>query len=204
MEADEIKTRMLRVLVYRSADIDTGSEQLIQLGHDALLAGNDSPSVALLAGLTRGEESEAGALFDRVVKELGLAVDLPADGAPRRWALVRWWASLALDGTLDPAVAADLIFWKAYSELDQPAVLAPVVAAVGAYEDLADQLAANDDAAVDDDAEPAQIEAAAVSAGDDSGRSDAEGGSGELERLAAEIKERMRELVALEPWPPLS
>lgn len=49
-----------------------GSDRLIQAGLDALVAGVDSPSLAMLAGLLRSEEPEAPELFDRVLEELGL------------------------------------------------------------------------------------------------------------------------------------
>ncbi|WP_433858746.1 hypothetical protein [Streptomyces kronopolitis] len=39
-----------------------GSDQLIQVGLDALIAGVDSPSLGMLAGLPRHEEPEAPAL----------------------------------------------------------------------------------------------------------------------------------------------
>ena len=61
-----------------------GSDKLIRLGLDALLAGIDAPSLPLLAGPTRAEEPEAQELFDLVMKELPLVpVDLPAERRAR-------------------------------------------------------------------------------------------------------------------------
>ncbi|MEU4244417.1 hypothetical protein [Actinoplanes sp. NPDC026619] len=72
------------VTIDRLVGRHVGSDRLIQLGLDALLAGVDAPSLPLLAGLTHAEEQDAQELFDRVTAELRLAPqDLPVLRVPR-------------------------------------------------------------------------------------------------------------------------
>ncbi|GAA4927904.1 hypothetical protein ACFPM3_08340 [Streptomyces coeruleoprunus] len=52
--------------------------ELVEAGLDALLAGADSFSLRLLAGLARGEHAEAVRHFDAAVEELGLVPQDPA------------------------------------------------------------------------------------------------------------------------------
>ncbi|MFF3581739.1 hypothetical protein [Streptomyces mirabilis] len=104
-----------------------GSDRLIQAGLDALLADVDAPSLALLAGLGRREEHEARELFDHVVDELELGFEVPADPIAARWALAYWLAAQIVDGSLDPATGADLIWVEAASELGYPDRLQPIV-----------------------------------------------------------------------------
>lgn len=80
-----------------------GSDRLIQAGLDALIAGVESPSLAILAGLLRSEEPEASALFDQVLEELGLSFDPPAEPRAAKWALAEWIGGQIADGSLDPA-----------------------------------------------------------------------------------------------------
>ncbi|MGY0485967.1 hypothetical protein [Streptomyces sp. WG-D5] len=104
-----------------------GSDRLIQAGLDALLSDVDSPSLALLAGLGRREEHEARELFDHVVDELGLGFEAPADPITAKWALAYWLAAQIVDGSLDPATGADLIWAEAAMELGYPDRLRPIV-----------------------------------------------------------------------------
>ncbi|ARZ72426.1 hypothetical protein SMD11_6850 [Streptomyces albireticuli] len=120
--------RQLRVLAReRGFGCTVGSDRLVQAGLDALLAGVESPSLPLLAGLGRKEESEARELFDTVLEELGLGFRAPADPAAARWALAYWLASRIADGSLDPLTGADRIRADAATELDHPEALEPIV-----------------------------------------------------------------------------
>ncbi|MEU8852696.1 hypothetical protein AB0C70_42240 [Streptomyces sp. NPDC048564] len=60
-----------------------GSDRLIQAGLDALIAGVESPSLAMLAGLLRSEEPDAPQLFDQVLDELGCSFTRPQTLGPR-------------------------------------------------------------------------------------------------------------------------
>ncbi|MFJ9448532.1 hypothetical protein ACIRRH_43070 [Kitasatospora sp. NPDC101235] len=104
-----------------------GSDRLIQAGLNALLAGVETPSIPLLAGLGHNEESQARELFDRVLDELGLSFNPPADPTTARLALARWWAEQIVDGSLSPAVGADMIWVEVAVELGYPDELQPVV-----------------------------------------------------------------------------
>lgn len=104
-----------------------GSDTLIQIGLDALLAGVESESLAMLAGLGRNEELEAPDLFGRVLYELGLEVEVPADPRAARWALVYWLAGQMVDGSLDAAAGACRIWHDVAWNLDYPDALQPLV-----------------------------------------------------------------------------
>ena len=109
MKAGEIIGPIRLAAVREATDDPVGADALIRLGLDALIAGIDTPSLPLLAGLTRAEEPDARSLFHHVADELGLAVHLPEEPVARRRALVRWWARFIVDGVLDPAAGAHRI-----------------------------------------------------------------------------------------------
>lgn len=104
-----------------------GSDRLIQAGLDALIAGVESPSLAMLAGLLRREEPEASALFDQVLEELGLLFHPPADPRAAKWAMAHWVAGQIADGSLDPAVGTHLIWADIAHDLGYPVELEPLV-----------------------------------------------------------------------------
>ncbi|WP_233221366.1 hypothetical protein [Streptomyces carminius] len=106
-----------------------GSDRLIQAALDALLADVDSPSIPLLAGLGRREEHEARELFDRVADELGIGFEAPEDPTVAKWALAYWLADQVVEGSLDPARGADLIWAEVAMDLGYPDELQPVVQA---------------------------------------------------------------------------
>jgi len=120
--------KQLRTLVQaRALGRHVGSDRLIQAALDALLADVDSPSLPLLAGLGRREEHEAQELFDHVTEELGIGFEAPADPTAAKWALAYWLATQIVDGSLDPATGADLIWAEAAMDLGYPNELEPVV-----------------------------------------------------------------------------
>lgn len=134
----EAAIRALRfVAIDRLVGEHVGSDRLIQLGLEALLAGVDIPSLALLAGLTRAEEPQAQELFDKVTAELHLAPsDLPVLRVPRAWALIRWWAQLIVDGTLDVQTGGELINIHGSSTIPdaESELLRPLISALALYE----------------------------------------------------------------------
>jgi hypothetical protein len=91
--------------IYERLGQHVGSDQLIKMALDAVLAGVDSPALVLLAGLGRKEEPEAHELFALACDELGLAPALPADPAAARWKLIRWLSGLIMAGELAPKTA---------------------------------------------------------------------------------------------------
>ncbi|MEV5607297.1 hypothetical protein [Streptomyces sp. NPDC052225] len=104
-----------------------GSDRLIQAGVDALIAGVESPSLAMLAGLFRSEEPEAPELFDQVLEELGLAFHPPADPWAAKWAMAYWVAGQIADGSLDPATGTHLIWADIAYDLGYPEDLESLV-----------------------------------------------------------------------------
>ncbi|MGG7568942.1 hypothetical protein [Streptomyces sirii] len=106
MTRDEALKELSRIAYERAFGGYFASDALIQVGLDALLAGAESESLAMLAGLGRNEELEAQDLFERVLYELGLDVDVPAGARAARWALAYWLAGQMVEGSLDPAVGA--------------------------------------------------------------------------------------------------
>lgn len=59
--------------------------------------------------------------------ELGLRFEAPADPSAAKWALAYWLAAQIVDGSLDPATGADLIWVEAAMELGYPDHLRPIV-----------------------------------------------------------------------------
>ncbi|WP_405774318.1 hypothetical protein [Streptomyces sp. NBC_00859] len=113
--------------------------QLVQLGLDALLAGVESPSLVLLAGLVPGEYGEARELFDAALEELGLLPLLPEALAEARWTAALWWARRIVTADLDPVRGARLIWLEAAAELGYPDVLGRIVGLATAVEVQNDQ-----------------------------------------------------------------
>lgn len=124
---DEALERLSHIARERAFGRHVGSDQLIQAGLDALIAGVESPSLVMLAGLFRSEEPEAPALFDQVLEELGLGFRPPADPRAAKWAMAYWIAGQIADGTLDPAVGTHHIWADIAYDLGYPQELEPLV-----------------------------------------------------------------------------
>ncbi|MFB7368444.1 hypothetical protein ACFC0D_01135 [Streptomyces sp. NPDC056222] len=127
MNHDDALQQLSRIAHERAFGRQVGSDRLIQAGLDALMAGVESPSLAMLAGLLRSEEPEAPALFDQVLEELGLLFQPPADPRAAKWAMAYWIAGQIVDGSLDPATGAHLIWADVAYDLDYPEDLQPLV-----------------------------------------------------------------------------
>ncbi len=104
-----------------------GSDRLIQVGLEALIAGVESPSLAMLAGLLRSEEPEAPALFDQVLEELELLFQPPTDPRAAKWSMAYWIAGRIVAGSLDPATGTHLIWADVAYDLNYPEDLQPLV-----------------------------------------------------------------------------
>ncbi|MFI9311046.1 hypothetical protein [Streptomyces triculaminicus] len=127
MTQDDALRQLSHIARERAFDRHLGSDRLIQAGLDALIAGVESPSLAMLAGLLRSEEPDAPALFDQVLEELGLLFHPPADPRAARWAMADWVAGQIADGTLDPASGTWLIWADIAEGLGYPEELEPLV-----------------------------------------------------------------------------
>lgn len=111
-----------------------GADVLIATALRALLEGVDSPSLPLLAGLSRREEGEAHDLFRAVAAELDIAPPSPTDTPAELWHLVRWLCEAIADGTVDPGLAGHLI-WGRWSGLGRPDSLQPIVDAMSEWDE---------------------------------------------------------------------
>ncbi|MCX4959642.1 hypothetical protein [Streptomyces virginiae] len=127
MNHDDALRQLSHMAHERAFGLHVGSDRLVQAGLDALMAGVESPSIAILAGLLRREEPEAPALFQQVLEELGLLFEPPVDFEDDRWAFADWIASRIVDGYLDPAVGARLIWSDVDAELGCPEDLMSLV-----------------------------------------------------------------------------
>ncbi|MFC8263987.1 hypothetical protein ACFUNF_41955 [Streptomyces sp. NPDC057291] len=127
MTCDDALKQLNHIARARAFGRHVGSDQLIQAGLDALIAGVESPSLAMLAGLLRSEEPEAPALFDQVLEELGLLFHPPADHRAAKWAMAYWVAGQIADGSLDPAAGTHLIWADIAYDLGCPDELEPLV-----------------------------------------------------------------------------
>lgn len=129
MTPDDALDQLRHIARERAFGRHVGSDRLIQAGVGALIAGVESPSLAMLAGLLRSEEPEAPILFDQVLEELGLLFQPPADPEAAKWAMAYWIAGRIADGSLDPAAGTHLIWADIAFDLDYPEELEPLVAA---------------------------------------------------------------------------
>ncbi|MFJ2774901.1 hypothetical protein [Streptomyces sp. NPDC087300] len=127
MTHDEALKQLSHIARERAFGRHVGSDRLIQAGVDALIAGVESPSLAMLAGLLRSEEPEAPELFDHVLEELGLAFHPPAEPRAAKWAMAYWIAGQIADGSLDPATGTHLIWADVAYDLGYPEELEPLV-----------------------------------------------------------------------------
>lgn len=127
--------RLRRAAIYKRLGYTVGSDELIRIALDALMADIDTPALRQLAGLTRHEEPDAHELFDQVIDELVLAPSLPDHPTEARWELVRWWCQLIVDGHLQPEEAGQLIWAEGWSELGHPPALQPLVGWVSEWDD---------------------------------------------------------------------
>lgn len=94
------------------------------------MAGVDTPSLRLLAGLGRNEEQEAHDLFAAVLDELDLSGDIPDNQVDALWSLARAAAAAIVDGDVDPVKGAERI-WQGFAKpLDYPPELMSFVSAV--------------------------------------------------------------------------
>ncbi len=121
--------------IREALDEIVGADKLIDAALRALLEGVESPSLALLAGLSRREEGEAHDLFRAVISELGIAPPTPLDTRAERWNLVRWLCETIADGSVEPEVGGRLIWYQGWNELDYPAALQPMVGWVSEWDD---------------------------------------------------------------------
>ncbi|MEU9791136.1 hypothetical protein AB0E27_10940 [Streptomyces sparsogenes] len=127
MTGDHALDRLRHIAHERAFGRHVGSDRLIQAGLDALIAGVESPSLAILAGLLRREEPEAPALFDQVLEELGLLFHPPTDPRAAKWAMAYWIAGQIADGSLDPAAGTHLVWADIACDLGYPEELEPLV-----------------------------------------------------------------------------
>lgn len=130
LEASAAVARLRAAAIDQAAGRGARPDELIRLGLDALLAGVDTPSLRMLAGLGRDEEHAARDLFAAVVDELDLGEQIPADETEALWLLARQAAANTANGTVDPLKGADII-WKDFIEpLDYPPALMPFLRAI--------------------------------------------------------------------------
>ncbi|WP_306324579.1 hypothetical protein [Streptomyces venezuelae] len=110
MTSDDALDQLRHIARERAFGRPVGSDKLIQAGLDALIAGIESPSLAMLAGLLRSEEPGAPELFDQVLDEQGLLFRSPTDPWAAKWAMAYWITGQIADGSLDPAAGTRLIW----------------------------------------------------------------------------------------------
>ncbi|MFD9569315.1 hypothetical protein ACFWBI_05670 [Streptomyces sp. NPDC059982] len=135
MTPDDALKQFSHIARERAFCSHVGSDRLIQTGLDALIAGVESPSLAMLAGLLRTEEPEAPALFDQVLEELGLVFQPPADPRAAKWAMAHWVAGQIADGTLAPATGTHIIWADIAYDLGYPDDLEPLVSCARSWDD---------------------------------------------------------------------
>jgi hypothetical protein len=118
-----------------AGDETVGANVLIDTALQALLDGVESPSLPLLAGLSRREEAEAQELFRVVSEELGIAPPLPAETPDERWRLVRWLCEAIANEKAAPDNAGFLIWSQGWKQLGQPERLRPLIGWLSEWDD---------------------------------------------------------------------
>lgn len=106
-EIDACRDALRELAIGRLAGRDVRTSHLVEAGLDAIVAGLDVPSLALLAGLEASGEDAVDKALCQVVDELGL--ELPADPTAARWLLVHGWLTAMVEGDLSPAAGGALI-----------------------------------------------------------------------------------------------
>ncbi|MEU3621377.1 hypothetical protein BS329_26455 [Amycolatopsis coloradensis] len=106
-EIDACRSALRELAIGRLAGRDVRTSHLVEAGLDAIVAGLDVPSVALLAGLESSGEDAIEKALGQVVDELGL--ELPADATAARWLLIHGWLTAMVEGTLSPAAGGALV-----------------------------------------------------------------------------------------------
>ncbi|AHI01926.1 hypothetical protein KALB_8569 [Kutzneria albida DSM 43870] len=125
--------RLRMLAIERMAGDEVDADLLIRAGLDAVLAGVDSPSLGVLAGLGEQERSEAAGVFDGVVAELALAPGLGHDPTSDRWTLVRWLARLVAEDELDAVTGARRLA-ECWHKLGRPDELTGLASWLGEYD----------------------------------------------------------------------
>lgn len=125
--------RLRMLAIRRMAGDRIDADELIRAGLDAVLAGIESTSLELLAGLGPQEQSEAPSVFDDVVTELALVNDQGHNKVDARWTLVRWLATMIVDDELDIVDGARRI-QSSWQELGTPDELAALVSWLAEYD----------------------------------------------------------------------
>jgi hypothetical protein len=129
------RQRLLTAAIDEKLGHTVSSGELIRMALEALMADIDTPALRQLAGFTRSEEADAHDLFEQVIHELGLAPSLPDHPTEARWALVRWWCQLTVNGELPPQVLGQLTWEQAWDKLRKPSALQPLVSWFDEWDD---------------------------------------------------------------------
>lgn len=112
-----------------------GADRMIDAALRALLEAVESPSLFLLAGLSRRDEGEAHDLFRSVVEELDIAPPMPLHSRTERWNLVRLLCEAIADEDIEPEIGGRMIWEEGWNELDYPVALQPLIGTVSEWED---------------------------------------------------------------------
>ncbi len=106
-EIEACRSALRELAIDRLAGRDVRTSHLVEAGLDAIVAGLDAPSLALLAGLESSAETAVDKAFTQVVDELRL--ELPADADAARWLLVHGWLTAMVKGELSPGAGGALV-----------------------------------------------------------------------------------------------
>ncbi|MEV6905430.1 hypothetical protein [Amycolatopsis sp. NPDC051071] len=106
-EIDGCRSTLRELAIGRLAGRDVRTSHLVEAGLDAIVAGLDAPSLALLAGLGCSAGDAVDKAFCQVIDELGL--ELPADATAARWLLIHGWLTAMVKGDLSPAAGGALV-----------------------------------------------------------------------------------------------
>ncbi len=120
MAAPTPREQLRESALRRAAGLTVDAAEVVSAAEDALIAGDDSPSLRELAALTHRERETLVAfdLLALVAVELGLNV--PDDHVDARWELVAYWLRSLLAERLSPIEAVRLVAHEGWQNLGQP------------------------------------------------------------------------------------
>ena len=121
----------LEIAAAQLAIDDLWSEDLPQVATDALVRGQDSPSLRLLASQSRSDVRDSADLFRSALHELSIE---PLDAESAHWLLIRQTSGDIVAGRVDPIIAADR-FRKSSHEMQDCGDLLIFVGLLSQHED---------------------------------------------------------------------
>lgn len=123
---------ILRLIAAKLVLGEQPTEELPRLATDALIRGLDSPDLCAVAGANPRDVRDARDAFVSALQELG--IELP-DEQQALWTVARDMMQQILDGTVEPVVGAEWIWWHVHNRIEREGDLRVFVGLASEWED---------------------------------------------------------------------